>query len=441
MPWLFRLTSNRSVWIAAISLPALALAVLMVRYGVFFPFWDQWELVTQIRHYNDHTLSWADLWVQHNEHRIFFPRLIMMGLAVMTRWHVGAEIATNLVLALTSFVVVTLLLRRTFGTLEPRYQAAIAAATAWLWFSPVQWENWLWGWQIQWFLSILGLVLAIWALAAWPRAWRAGWALPAATLGAITATYSLGNGFLVWVAGLIPLLLQRRGRRTYTVWVTSAVAALALYYYHYQDPNPAERLLWLKEPLAYAGYVLAYLGGVFAVGFVQLAVVAGAGLSLIFCGSLIYLWRYDRPALLRLGAWIGLAVYAILSACLGGIARLDLGVSQAVSSRYTTVSQLMVIATAILAGHALRALHKHHRSRQPQILAISKAVIISACIILGVVYLRGILAMDHFQRSLSGTQACMRAATPQSCLLKAYPNQNIIWDRLQYLRSIHWGGL
>src|SRR2546422_11380275 len=81
-------TSLERLHIFLVGVPVLALIVLVRTYGVNVPFWDQWDLVPFFQRYKSAELEWGDVWAQHAGHRIFFPRLIMLGLAVLSNWNI-----------------------------------------------------------------------------------------------------------------------------------------------------------------------------------------------------------------------------------------------------------------------------------------------------------------------------------------------------------------
>ena len=66
------------LWLGLL-LPVFLSVNFVVRVAVDVPFWDQWELVPQISRMYAGTLRFADLYLQHNEHRILVPRLVMLG--------------------------------------------------------------------------------------------------------------------------------------------------------------------------------------------------------------------------------------------------------------------------------------------------------------------------------------------------------------------------
>jgi hypothetical protein len=94
-----------SYWISGaklilLALPALSILLLISVYGVNVPFWDQWKGVAAVlEKMNAGTLGFRDFMAQHNEHRIFFPRLLTFLLALVTHWNVKAELFMSWLLA------------------------------------------------------------------------------------------------------------------------------------------------------------------------------------------------------------------------------------------------------------------------------------------------------------------------------------------------------
>ena len=101
---------------------------------------------------------WADLWPVHNEHRILFPRLVLLGAAVAFDLRLCWIMALGVLLTLATWLV----LRR--GLLPPPH-ARSRTPTAWALalaalplFSLHAWGNWTWGIQIVVFACVAGAV-------------------------------------------------------------------------------------------------------------------------------------------------------------------------------------------------------------------------------------------------------------------------------------------
>jgi hypothetical protein len=339
-------------WVAAAVLPWALLAALVARNALDVPLIDQWSFVPQIERFYTGTLTVADLWAQHGEHRLIFPRLIMLGLSSVTGWNVLYEIALDVLLATATFFLLARILRRDLA-------ATGKPAPLWLWFvlslavfSLAQWENWLWGWQMQVFLNVLSATAAIVILRRPPLEWKT---LAAAALLGFVATYSFGNGLLVWPIGmaLVALAPEIRGRRWMhqLAWAGISLAVIASYLAGFRGGTAPPLETILIRPIAYLRYVTTFLGSPLAsfsgsawpprdTGVA--AIVGAAGVLLLFLagGKALRRPRGEWP----LGS-LALAAYALASGLVVSVARFTFGTPNALASRYTTISSLFWIGT------------------------------------------------------------------------------------------------
>jgi len=337
--------------------PLVFLLWVVNQYAVSVPFQDQWELVPLLEKMYQGHLTVHDLWVQHNEHRLFFPQIIMLLLARLTHWNIRYELAVNIILALGLFAVFVHQVRITARKLAvPRLPWAIPAVSLVV-FSVSQYENWLWGWQLQMFLNLLAVAGAIVLLANDPFRW---WKFSAAALLGIVANYSFANGALVWPIGLLLLLVATAGlpqrNAAVTGWLGVGALTLATYYYHYQKPAelPALSLIF-KMPLAYAAYVFRYLGGMCAQGLAGstsrdgvIALIIGLAVTVAtgWAGwKLVHRKIADVRTLLP---YFGLILYSLISALITGVGRLGLGIDQALVSRYCTMTVPLWVSVVVL---------------------------------------------------------------------------------------------
>jgi hypothetical protein len=433
----------RKIGLAVLILSPIALLVAaLARYSVNVPFWDQWELVTIFEKSVNGTLGFADFFAQHNEHRILFPRLIMFTLATLTHWNTLYEVATNVILACGIFGVFYVLLRRTFVSKKLLY--AVTFFVSLILFSPDQFENWMWGWQLQWFANVLGLVVAVWALSSWKPKKAPAFRLAFAILAAVFATYSLASGLFVWIVCL-PLLWFSKDLKKYMyVWIVAGLITIWVHYIGYVDPayHPS-KLLFLQQPLEFVKYFLVYMGRPLAIDF-SLALATAVGyMGIIIAGFIFIFKRYAGQLATPLLPWIAIGLYAIFAGLSTDISRLGFGVEQAYSSRYITLSCLLLIAICVISFKIIE-LANLDRERTQQIAKKTAIIFMSAVFVLvGVNYYKGLRQMKDRHEYLLTVRECARTATgpEDSCLLKLYPNKEVVWPRLQFLRSIHWGGL
>ncbi len=340
--------------------PGLLLCAFVGTWWVDVPYLDQWELVPLLAAWEGGTLGWADIWAQHNEHRIFFPKLLMLGLAAVSDWDVRYEMAASLVLAFTCFGLTVVLLHRARA---PWFTPLLAGV---LLFSPSQWGNWFLGWQVQILLMLATLLLA---LALLPRA--PGSALAGAIAAAVVASFSFGSGLLVWPAGALVLVWARppRYRRRIGWWVAASVLIVLAYLWGYTRVTHHLEPTLLQATLGRIGYALAYLGSPLSQQ-VWLATLLGAGAVAALSYATYRLNRRRHAALLALG-WLGVGA-ALLTAW----ARAGYGMEQALSSRYVTLANLawLGVLPALSALPALGALRVAPRNAAASLLAVLLAL-------------------------------------------------------------------
>ena len=85
---------------AALALvPPVLLFRAIARDAVNLPLIDEWTFAGEIVRAHDGTLRAADLWAQHNEHRVPLAKLVLYALAAATDWDLRTCIAANAVAA------------------------------------------------------------------------------------------------------------------------------------------------------------------------------------------------------------------------------------------------------------------------------------------------------------------------------------------------------
>lgn len=317
-------------------------------YGATCPISDQWELVPLLRKMHDGELAFTDIWIQHREHRMLFPKLIMLALAWLTDWNIMYELYTNIVLAGLILLFLYFLL---WQSVSNSISSWLMVMLSFIFFSPVQWENWLWGWPIQIFLSVLATVVAVWSVSRWPGQLRG---VLVAIGCAVISSYSYTSGLLTWI--VVIMLMAQRGRKWKHIllWITAFIAATTYYYYGYTKIAHHSSLLYsLNHPYDYTRYILAYLGsplsfGTSAINRKDISTAIGLLLVIIACALTIHIRRSSKEEYIKLLPWQALGSYAVLNAAATGVGRLRFGVFQALSSRYTIFSILFIISVIII---------------------------------------------------------------------------------------------
>ena len=334
----------------AILLPPLVLAGLLAVWGVDLPYWDQFALIPHLADRAAGQFQVGDLWMPHNEHRLFVPQAIMMVLASWSGWNVLWELWFQFGLALGTLALLLSLLARTDREGGPAPVAGIAFLVSLMVFSPVQWRNWIWGWQIQIFLVALSAVATVWLLSRVQTPWLR---LMSASLTAAVGSLSFANGLLLWplAVPLVALARPDEPRRLAwgqtTAWLLAGAALWAAYFHGFTpgvDHGPSGEGLW-RQVLHFGAYVVLYLAAPVLRFHDQTAL--WGGFVLVSAASFAMLWegfqavrRSDTGALRRGLPWWTLASFAVASAAVTALGRVDLGIGQALSSRYITIGNL-----------------------------------------------------------------------------------------------------
>lgn len=178
---------------------------LIHRYGSDVPFMDQWDAEAErvIIPANQGNLSWADLVVPHNEHRIVLTKLTALGLTkVDGQWSPLLEMTLNAVIFAGALGTLLLFARK---ALSPLLLAAFCAFCALLFSLPYDWENTLAGFQSQFYYLVWTSLLGLWLCLTAPSLGRRWWA------GFVVLTLGLGtmsSGMLAAMAAGGALVLQ-----------------------------------------------------------------------------------------------------------------------------------------------------------------------------------------------------------------------------------------
>ncbi|MCL2937746.1 MAG: hypothetical protein MGU50_14850 [Trichodesmium sp. MAG_R02] len=336
-------------------IPAIVLGVLILKYSINVPIQDQWQISTIFEKFNQRTLSFNDLIAQHNESRKFFPRLIFLTLAFITKWNIRYEMLVTFLLACIVSINIYLLNRLTIGGSRIKGLTIALISNIFI-FSAVQYENWLWGIQIVVFTPIVCITICI--LIAYSRLNNIAQILICMVLSTIS-TFSYANGLLAWVIVLPVLALVklkswsefRKNIILYLFWIIGFIANITFYFHDYQkplsNPNPFEST---QYPYQVLQYFLAFLGGSLGVGSsiqpLNNSIILGAIVIILFISLCSYvLWHIkDYKLQHQTIGWIMLGTYAVISALVTSFGRVGFGIEQALSSRYTTFSTYIIIS-------------------------------------------------------------------------------------------------
>ena len=331
-------------------IPLLCLVYFVNKYMVDIPRLDHWMVAPLLEKSYEGSLTFSELAAQHNEHRPFFPVVIMIALARLSHWNVSYELTANILLSAGVFFAIAFQLRKTDKSINNHQPCWLIPIISLMIFSLNQCENWLWGFQIQVFLNVLAVTIGIVLLANYSAKWL--YFILALFMG-IVGTYSFANGLLYWFIGLLVLFFiahQNKTQKIFKIIIWAAVSLIVIYTYLHNYHRPQHHpilTLFAKQPLEYIKYVLAYLGGFLCFYNVKGAIYAGL-LGLII--SALTIWKLIRVRGIKfqiLVPYIALSFYSIGSAMITGMGRLGFGAAQALAPRYATLSYFFWISNLV----------------------------------------------------------------------------------------------
>lgn len=345
-------------------LPILFTAGCVLRYGVNVPFLDQWGMPALFQAALNGSLNFTHLWAQNNEHRIVFPKLVFLALGLPSRWNTRLEMLFGILLIGTVFLIVYLTNERILknvpelNRLIPRIALLLSGFVL---FSLTQHQNWLWGFQVTFFLAQALVALSIFVISyGSDRSFY--WRFLFAALLCFAASFSVAQGLLSWLA-VLPLVLtsqkSRNSRLLVTLlWLGLFIATVALYFYQYQSPSGEtipDRFFAFKHPIQAGHFLLVLLGAQFSSfhspgtpPLFTLATVIGACflvgyLILVVVSIKQNTFDIQKPL-------IALGLFGLLFAVMVTFGRSGWGIRGGFTSRYLTAPTFLLVSVIQMAS-------------------------------------------------------------------------------------------
>jgi hypothetical protein len=342
--------------IAALLVIGLLPVVLMLHFVTSnwlpLPFWDEWDMPGGLlMDWYRGTLTFGELFHQHNESRKFFPALLYLCMAKIGGWDVRATMALVFVSVCVIATLTYRLLRQMPGA------TTLSALTAWvvvtfLCFSGSQFENFLWGIQIEPFFPGLALLAIIAVnMSKVPFHWRT-----ICTIGlALVATYTFANGMLLWALGVpLPPKADTSSRKKlikwYALYAACTVISISSYFIGYFRPSNSPPFASVTANVSnLTQYLVLWAGSYFMTPKIN-PQITGVVVIVFFvaaiCGAIISAvrkrnWRTFYSPLL-------ISAYACITAAVTAVGRLGFGVEQALVVRYLTFSLFFYLAIVTL---------------------------------------------------------------------------------------------
>jgi hypothetical protein len=349
--------------------PAVATAAFIAAYSVNGAFMDHLALTPYFKKLQQGQLSLGDLYAQHNEHRLVFPRLISLALGSVTRFDNVPEMYVGWFLLCVSGAVLWADHRRREGGGEASRWRFLPVP--WLLFTWLQYDLLLRGDGIPTYLAVAALLTGLFVLHGLTRP---GLALAAALTCGVVASFSYANGLLLWPLGALCLAASPRvrGRDRWVAlaaWCTAGMAVIAAYFrgYH-QPPHHPSLLHFLREPVDALVFFLTVSGSALAVESRACLAVGAVLLPVLLFLVAVAIRRPGAEPGTPFAVWV--ALFAVASALALVAGRSGFGAVHALASRYAPFTVLGVIAAYLLALDLSRRGHPAGRPLSGFVLAL-----------------------------------------------------------------------
>jgi hypothetical protein len=442
-------TISRLLLAAAVAPILLAIGV-QKKHWINIPIWDEWDTPgLALLHYAQHSLTWDDLFAQHNESRKVIPRLIHIALASVAGWDVRQGMVLTLLCACAASIFVLFYLRR--AEAPPSHAIFAWLIANLLLFAPSQYENFLCGFTFELFIPFLCLFACCAInLRPWPLPFKS----VANSLLALISTYTFAHGMLLWLFA-IPIHFGDERLRpaprfylAYAIYFAAGLIAITGYFAGYRRPEIAPPLPDVGHFPQLLAFMVTWLGSVLRSplikanlsGIIFLAAMIGAiGFTYLHLRANKARWRNFYP-------WLLLALFALTSGALTAVGRVTIGVNAVFNTGFYGFSGLRYNVTAVFAWVAVLGLVftlYHDRIRLDPVPRRRFLVGLSAC---GLLFAGAWTAMflDEWTRVKQFQASRRRARTaviwinalPQNPeIALAYPYPDLFGKRVEEMRA------
>lgn len=435
---------KRLVSLAGISVIAVPLVMLgLIIVGIWtltphVPDADEWETVTIIQSFKEGSLTFAQIWAFHSDHRIVLPRLIDLALILATNWNRQIEMTFDLAVSTCELVLLWLSIRRLVKSPLVARLSVIPLSLSLL--SLGQYENWLAPFQIAFIATATGVAMCLWGLLSSDSRLR----FLVALLGAIIAALSSLGGTLAFVA-FLPAVLAQGAKKT-IVWIGIAVGILVPYFIGFPHADPIT-LSWQVVEFTF-GLLGVPVGYPSPLGSIYIG--AGSVILVALNVGILLARRNIKQSLPLALPWLGVALFSLGVAGMTALGRLSLaGIAGLETSRYQAFSVLWWVLVVALILRTLVDTVEHRSRPEESRQAIRHVGIVAgnslvlASIVIGLV-LMSIRSLPNFvwiQYGKLQNEACVvnfKYASPL-CLDMFYPVAATVQTRAQFLKDQHYG--
>lgn len=410
-----------------IAIPAILGILYINRFGVNVLNWDQWEIVPLIEKVFDNNITIYDIFPQHNEHRLIFPKIIMLALAYASHYNTIYEMYGSWFISLSNLILLFVFYKESFGVSSRSLLGFIPIPL--LIFNFRQYENILWGFQIQIYLCILGFLVSIYMLKKSNSVSNLHYIF--SILGGILSSFSFANGLLVWPIGLLFSFILNKNLSIKIVWTGIASIVFFIYFYGWNRPSyQFSELFIVEQPVRSATFFVANVGSPLSIQTI-LAVFIGIFLLTAMVFEFIIILR--NKLLKENSIWLSFILFSLASSLIITMGRAGFGVDFALTSRYVTITTLGVIGIYFLS----LSIYNNKTIKIPHASFLFGMIVLIFLLGILVGYVNGIhqgVAIEEQRLELTHILKTYNMQTNDN-LIRLYPNVELVRQRADILRK------
>lgn len=350
-------TTNRQKQVIFLTamIPLVVLFTFVISYHVDFFVWDELALVPFWEKLASGNVGLSDWLKPHNDHQILFPKLVMVGMLTIFNFQVLPLLVLTIVFAFTGYRLIwkVQIQEESHNRLG---QIAITAGS-FLFFSLLQWENFLRFWQIQLIMCIVFFIWSSYFLFV-RKSSTSNTVLSLIFAG--ISTFSFGNGIIGLVVNGFLLFFdasEKEDRKKKIIIYLAGMAIIVLLFFTTFSRGESGNSMManlLPNLAKLPVFFLFFIGQVIVYPFYANKILAGLSLGAGFAGLLIFLFnavklfRHRKSAGGGLLFLFALSLWVLLSGAVIAFGRIGFGLETSVSSRYASFSALFWVANLSL---------------------------------------------------------------------------------------------
>lgn len=320
----------------------------VISYGVNVIHSDEFEIVKLLIQIKKGAFSFGELFALHNEHRFFFPRVIILIVALLTDYNTKVIMFVNVaVVTLTYFIYLRYLLY-----IDCKHEKELlirGIMIGFVCFNVVQWQNFLWGFQIAWFLIVLCTAYSFWCFERYLKTNQCK-LLVLSLLSAGVSSFCSMQGLFVWIVLLISLVICKINHSTIPkhlwVYMLGSIVVCVCLYFHDFTTSGNDKYYFHGQIGVAAQTFLQMLGYPISLEK-DISIIAG---GILFIISIIIMFYniFDRERFVENLFPCMLVIYGYITVAATVVGRVGMTTESGIQSRYATNTLTIYVGLFLL---------------------------------------------------------------------------------------------